>query len=361
VCVHPYTGFVHDRGWLSKTRFDEHGFLRSTVVPSAAPTGPPLKVAVLGGSVAMGFFQFARVPLADGLRRSPQIAGRPVELHSYAVAGFKQPQQLMSLAYFLFLGQDLDVVINLDGFNEIVLPVHHNLSQDVFPFFPRQWPSLVERLPDLEAQSRLGELVHLRRRRSAWARAFSTRPWRYSITSNLVWQAVDRRMAVGIADAERALEAVEQDERRFSSHGPEKTYATRKEAYEDLAWAWASASLQMHRLCEGNGIRYYHFLQPNQYVPDSKHLTPEELSVAFREDHPYRGPVASGYPRLVAAGSRLTDLGVRFADLTMAFADVRETVYEDDCCHFNQRGQDILAERVAAVIVADLATRQLAP
>ena len=42
--------------------------------------------------------------------------------------------------------------------------------------------------------------------------------------------------------------------------------------------------------------------------------------------------------------------GVRFADLTLVFADVQETVYADDCCHFNERGCELIARALARAL-----------
>jgi hypothetical protein len=68
--------------------------------------------------------------------------------------------------------------------------------------------------------------------------------------------------------------------------------------YEYLARVWSESSAQMRRLCEANGIEYYHFLQPNQYVDDSKPLDDGERKVAIRAGHPYQKGVVSGYPLL---------------------------------------------------------------
>src|SRR4030095_13628597 len=35
--------------------------------------------------------------------------------------GYKQPQQLLVLSYFLSIGQTFDLVLNIDGFNEVAL------------------------------------------------------------------------------------------------------------------------------------------------------------------------------------------------------------------------------------------------
>ena len=38
--------------------------------------------------------------------------------------------------------------------------------------------------------------------------------------------------------------------------------------------------------------------------------------------------------------------------LSMAFQNVRETIYEDDCCHFNDQGNVLLAQAVGKFIVS---------
>jgi lysophospholipase L1-like esterase len=42
--------------------------------------------------------------------------------------------------------------------------------------------------------------------------------------------------------------------------------------------------------------------------------------------------------------------GVNFFDATMVFSQVEETVYCDDCCHFNPRGNQIVADYIMQAI-----------
>src|SRR5262249_17471047 len=100
---------------------------------------------------------------------------------------------------------------------------------------------------------------------------------------------------------------------------------------------------------------YYHFLQPNQYPPGSKPLSPEERRLAYWHDLPARSIIEEGYPLLREAGKRLARRGVRFHDLSLAFARVEATLYVDNWCHFNPKGNEILAE---AMPHATLQTRE---
>jgi hypothetical protein len=108
----------------------------------------------------------------------------------------------------------------------------------------------------------------------------------------------------------------------------------------------------MHRLCAAEGMRYHHFLQPNQYVPGSKPMGAAEKAVAYRTDSENRLPVERGYPLLQAEGARLARLGVDFHDLSRLYAAVPQPLYIDDCCHLNREGNAIMGEVVGRVIAA---------
>lgn|SRR3990172_9011440 len=58
----------------------------------------------------------------------------------------------------------------------------------------------------------------------------------------------------------------------------------------------------MQAFCEDRGIRFYHFLQPNQYVPRSKPFAPGERELARRRSSPFRHHVQNGYPCSGARG-----------------------------------------------------------
>jgi hypothetical protein len=320
---------------------------------ATAPPGEPVRVGIFGGSVAFIFSFVSRDRLAADLASIPTFAGRPIAIESFALGGYKQPQQLQALTYLLALGKDFDLVINIDGFNEVVLPSVKNAPEGVFPFYPSSWPTKVRQIPDVGVQNLRGEIAYLRETRRRRAELCS-RPWlSVSFLANLLWQLQDRRLVTQIAAAERAAESYKPALRRYLTDGPERTYADDSALFADLAAVWERSSLQMSRLCAANGIRYYHFLQPNQYVPGSKPLSAEERKSAFDPDHPYAKAVVAGYPLLIAAGRQLAAEGVHYADLTGLFKGHRETLYFDDCCHFNQAGGDLMADAVAARIRAD--------
>lgn len=353
--LHPYLGLVRSlrrnagpggADWIA-----EHGF-RGAGEVFFEPSEDRLVVAVLGGSVAALLVHESGQVLAEGLSAAPRFDGREVVLVNLARGAYKQPQQLMALNYLLVLGLHFDLVVNLDGFNEVALPPL-NRAKGVNPFFPSVWELGVRGLDDPEEQAGAGEILYLRARRAERGQRFRGSPRRWSRALTLIERMADRRLARRLANRQRELlQTPPSGDRDFAASGPRREFGSDEEMYRELARVWRRGSLQMGRLCSGLGIEYFHFLQPNQYVPGSKPLSRRERSRFFRDDHPYRGGVVAGYPILRAEGERLRAAGVGFHDLTDLFADVGDTLYADDCCHLNDDGNRILASRLAAIIAS---------
>lgn len=94
-----------------------------------------------------------------------------------------------------------------------------------------------------------------------------------------------------------------------------------------------------------------HALQPNQYVDGSKPFTPEEEE-RFRGNAAIHRFVAAGWPKLRTTWASASADGLDAVDLTDVFSGTPETVYGDDCCHLNDVGNRLLAERLVAEIGA---------
>ena len=58
-------------------------------------------------------------------------------------------------------------------------------------------------------------------------------------------------------------------------------------------------------------------------------------------------PVQDTRDRLMAAGAELQKTGVDFLDLTDIYRDSPQTLYQDDCCHPNREGYEMVARRIA--------------
>ena len=78
-------------------------------------------VGIFGGSVAQWFALQGARPLIATLQASPGLRSRSILVLNFANGGYKQPQQLLFLNYLLAIGQRLDYVVNIDGFNEVAI------------------------------------------------------------------------------------------------------------------------------------------------------------------------------------------------------------------------------------------------
>lgn len=350
--LHPYLGFVLDSrlNWPPQNAktgapVSRFGF-RADASPVTQREPDRVVIGITGGSVAGMMSRYGAEVFIDELRRHAAFADKRIDLVPLAIGGFKQPQQLLALTYVQSLGGEFDLVVNLDGFNEIALPLIEGRPDQWPAAAPRLWNLYAEKAPDPQVRRLIGRADYLGTLRRDLASAMDG-PWRWSVATNLLWRTVDDALARWVASAEQALErvAVDADTRGGT--------ASREGYLAELVELWRRCSQQLDELCRARGIRYYHFLQPNQYVPGSKPLTDEERATAFAEDSQYREPVRAGYPALRAAGRRLQASEVRFADLTMLFASREETLYIDSCCHLNQLGNELLAREMARVIARD--------
>jgi hypothetical protein len=302
---------------------------------------------LVGGSVAahQGYYGHLDKALSERLRMA--APDRSVELFTAALGGYKQPQQLIALEYLISQGQIFDIVINLDGFNEIVLSWTDNARWGVEGLYPRNWDALLGAQTSASSLQALGEAVVLQRRKIELTRSLHGNPLYRSAIVGVVAAARLRGLTARIVELVSHVGAADPVE--FVVSGPLLQF-DRAGVLANAADIWVRASITMDAVAQRWGAEYYHVLQPNQYVAGSKPFTSEELK---RFVHPYRGygPLAvEGYPLLIERGARLTERGVRFIDATRVFASESSTIFADACCHYNARGNRLLAEFIAAEV-----------
>jgi hypothetical protein len=349
--LHPYLGFVvapdsYERP--SGFHNDEYGF--STAAPLIQPAAPNhYNVLILGGSLAYYTSARAGDVLRSALSRLPALKGKTIEISTAALGGYKEPQQLLTVAYLLSLGAHFDLIVNLDGFNDIALSPTEQRANDVFPFYPREWNFFTSEMSDSHRLQQLGALVAARERRRFWAALISESWIRHSSTATVLWKLYDRRLAADIIRKHSEVEASGVGH-SYLRQGPERHYQSDDAMYNDLAEVWKRSSLQIHHLAIAAGARYVHILQPNQYDLGAKPISPAERAIAVNEHSPYRIHVERGYDYLRRAGRQLAQSGVAFHDLTQIFRNEKQVLYEDDCCHLNLEGSRRLAAAIGALI-----------
>jgi hypothetical protein len=352
MCLHPFLGYVFlprneraDPG-PGTIAISADGFLDEKSPVRKRREGA-LIVGVLGGSVAgqLGTWHAAR--FEDALRRHPEFQNVEFDFVWLGMPGYHQPQQTFQLSYVLAQGGEFDLVINLDGFNELAVPCALNAPQGAHPLYPMNWSMVALDVPDADVRRHVGAITYLREERARRATAFHASFWSFSPTAQLLFRRSDDAMASRIAAHAWDLQQIPTDEIPFFVRGPKRAHVPVDEMLLACTDTWKRCSIQMNALCAAHGVRYLHVLQPNQYDPDSKPLSSKEKESAFEAESPYRSVIESGYPLLRSAGEELSEAGVEFRDLSRIFGNVEETLYVDNCCHFNGEGNRILAEAIA--------------
>lgn len=356
VIIHPYFGFVVNP---ERRGINRYGFFRDA--PLTRRTAEKAVVVIFGGSVADQFFSMGEEALVRELQARGVFADKHVQLISTALGGYKQPQQLLILSYFLARGAEYDMVINLDGFNEVD-GAKDNILDGVNPFFPHNWNLHARQGLAPEAMVHLGQVELIRQHRARLRDFFSNRLLRRSAFFLSLWDFLDRRQEGRMRAQMQALQTfLSSSELPPRVRGPDLSFSDDDQMYAALADVWQRSSLEMARLCRDSGIRYFHVLQPNQYLPGSKTLSEEERQIAWDQDVADTKRVETGYPLLIERGRELRELGVHFIDLTMLFKSETGTIYNDACCHVNQRGADLMADAIAQAIALTYGSRPPTP
>ena len=146
--VHPYVGYVEepraDSGFAPyrggpAVPVSEYGYIDDKL---------PFRLEGPAGSSSGSWVDRSRVTSPSTgpgvseaeLAKDSRFAGKELVFVNLALGGYKQPQQLMTLAYLLSLGAEFDVILNIDGFNEVARRRRSRSgSNSQFPAFPRSW------------------------------------------------------------------------------------------------------------------------------------------------------------------------------------------------------------------------------
>ncbi len=325
---HPFYGYTHSSPNAGLNVLPPQGRADDVVV-----------IGVLGGSVAWYVLPYFRRAVeqyfaANALPRRPVI----VEL---SLRGTRQPVQAIAAANALALGGRFDLMVNLDGRNEIAHGAD-NLGLDRYPFLPWTWAHDLE-LTDAEARL-VGRISVLREREEKRRRDASSSPFRYTASYGLLNSYRLQRTTAAIIQLNHELNRV-QTAYNLELHGPRWRSGDVIDAaiFPESAWAWYRGSLLLSELAKLTGAEYYHFQQPSQYVPGAKPLTAAELDCCYKGDGSSGTAYRETYPLLLTLGERLRQQGVNYFDLNGIFADNHETLYRDACCHLNDRGNELLA------------------
>jgi hypothetical protein len=163
---HPYVGITLAPTDPGRLPADPTAVINSLGFPHATEpvqrrSEDKFVIAIAGGSVARQFATLGRARLIERLTASEPLRGRDIQVICLAIEGFKQPQQLMAVNYVLSLGGEFDAVVNLDGFNELVV-ADGNREVEASVVYPRSWRFATTRNQPEEASTGAARVRQLR-------------------------------------------------------------------------------------------------------------------------------------------------------------------------------------------------------
>ncbi|NOT25635.1 MAG: hypothetical protein HOP16_05975 [Acidobacteria bacterium] len=334
-------------------RTNNFGFLSAYDFPFARTRADQFLIGIFGGSVGNWFCHIGVPHLLRSLEANAYFKGRELVPLCFSHEGYKQPQQLLALTYFLSIGQEFDLVINIDGFNEVALAsMNDQRGADISMPSPMHMQGLVnlidrstltpERLRSMAAIQRdrdtLDALVtRLMRTRSAAVYVFLDRY--YQQTRTHYYTELGRLSNLPDGAVETSMVRVT----------PKVATRDGAKLFADIASQWAQSSLMMQAMLRDRGVPYFHFLQPNQYFT-TRRFGDAEARTALNPGSPFKSGAEQGYPALNAASRALVGKEPFFNGVGI-FDEEPSPVYLDDCCHYTLRGNRLLADFVSASIL----------
>jgi hypothetical protein len=365
--LHPYFGPSHRQGHPfdipealrekasspSRVPTNNFGFASTHNYPFVKTSPNQFVIGMFGGSVGAWFCQVGAHRLVEDLNANAFFKTREIVPLCFSHEGYKQPQQLLLLSYFLSIGQPFDLVLNIDGFNEVTLSsFNYERGLDISMPSAMHLDPLVnlvnqatltpEKLQSLAAiseyKARINYLVGRLQRNRIGAINFVLERLHRSATTS--YQAEVARFAAlpsNPSDASLVL-ATPSVARRDDTR-----------ALADAAKSWSEASTLMHTMLAARGIPYFHVLQPNQYFT-TRSFSAGEAKVARSDASPFKKGAEKGYPLLVKESEALKSR-VNLLNATGIFDREPNAVYMDDCCHYTLRGNQILGNAIARQIL----------
>ena len=359
--LHPSFGFVKKQDPHSNT-VNSSGFTSQYQYPFKKTSKDQFVIGVFGGSVAAGFtaHELQTHVLESALKRMSWFRNKEIVFLGFANGAYKQPQQLQVLSYFLSVGQDLDMVINIDGFNEAALSY-----QNVKSGLEHSMPASILMLPlsdlankDFSSETLAQNLEVQRTRNQVRDALAAENNCRLASCYTLRWiqaRVLIKRYQEKI-NALNAAKSNSPDHNALIHLDKNAGPLDDRQIAERTADVWAQSSLMMNELLTARKILYFHIIQPNQYYPTRRQFSAEERSIAIDENNPNRIGVENGYAGFLARIGNLRASGVKVFDGASVLDQVKGIVYSDNCCHYSKLGKDVFGKYVADTIVASLST-----
>lgn len=329
--AHPFWGFQANPDLSGVNNF---GFKEEESLPYS-PKKNEFVIGLFGGSVALINYQNLKTIL-EGASKKLRCE-RQLKLINFALEGFRQPSQLNISSYFL---DSLDATVNLDGNNEVTATRSAGLPADYPEFYHDLYAVSPEKLEALNAA------YAWEKRKAQWA--FFTLRYPVLLKSDLLFFLSLRALAFFEKQKWTNMVMAEKASPDFGHNQKEW------EKMQDGLQSWERFTRRQHQMAQVSKVTSFFFIQPSQYSPDGKKFTAQEKAAALYPDASRVEMHRKIFEALRFSGLRLQEEGLKVFDLMSLFANKSETVYVDTCCHLNEFGNQILAQEISRILIAEI-------
>ena len=331
VYPHPFYGYGNSKNFNYKNKLGndyEPLFLK---IPNFI-NSRDVKILILGGSVATHlslndsedqfFINDLKFYKNDIFQKTlnQNFNTSNFKVFNAAIPGGKQPQQLFVLNYLTLHGFKFDIVINLDGFNELALSFSENLPIKNNIIYPRQYSTQLAAFnSDIKCVKKSNSSIH----------------------SSNVFPLIELFNLYQIYSCHKKIYGIGESKinETFS-----KLTGFKNEPYnlnlDQIIKLWENSSQMIEDLSKVYNFDYIHVLQPNQYLKNSKILTDYEKSISnFKK---YKYPIENYYNNF-----NLNNINLSYKlDARKIFQYNQDNLYRDYCCHLNNKGMYLLSLKI---------------
>jgi len=272
--LHPYLGYVHNPAWngvpdpgldigdYEYYEYNKYGFIGDS--PVEKKSDEKVIIGITGGSVAELLYIYSKDVLVEELKKYPEYSNKEIKLVMIGMGGWKQPQQLLTLTYLLSLGAEFDIVVNIDGFNEVALTYADNWKYNITPSFPRLWNLYSQKnLENKELAKEFATIAEIKDKKMAQKEKIAKNTLNLSAFARLLWAYVDTHYDQKVAKALKAIQEESVHSEVLSESTEYMPRMTNEEGlFKEAVDIWKRSSVEMNKISEANDIQYFHFLQP---------------------------------------------------------------------------------------------------
>ncbi len=315
----PYFGYV-------QTKRNNYGFQSTQNFPIKRNDNTYV-IAIIGGSVANNFGTHIDMDSSykDLLKKNvPALKDKDIQFMNLAIPGHKQPQQFIILSYFI---DQFDYFIQLDGWNEAWIRTSHQFPAD-YPAFSELFYSNQQIGKKLDILLAKKSVIDILKKNSVLNKSMTIALIRNALQDD--WNKLSEKLLVN-------------NEAFF--YNPPKT----EEELKEISIQAMVKYLKLEKdLLKAYNKKAYFFIQPSQYNPNSKPFSDLEKRIAFS---PAKNSELNTW-----AFQRVREEATKSGstDLAMVFKNEPDSVYVDDCCHLNKKGNQIMAEEIFRVVSNNL-------